>query len=38
MEIAVDVLGPVSEPNLDVPDGHALGMSLRPGSIEVGAC
>ena len=36
MEIAVDVLGPVSEPYLDVPDGYALGMSLRPGSIEVG--
>ena len=36
MEIAVDVLGPVSEPYLDVPDAYALGMSLGPGSIEVG--
>ena len=36
MEIAVDVLGPVSEPYLDVQDAYALGMSLRPGSIDVG--
>ena len=36
MKITVDVLGPVSEPYLDVHDEYALGMSLRPGSIEVG--
>jgi AraC family transcriptional regulator len=37
MRVAVDVLGSVREPYLQMLDEHVLAMMLRPGSIEVGA-
>src|SRR5215510_6458253 len=36
MRVAVDVLGPVGEPCVQVHEDHVLGMMLRPGFIEVG--
>jgi AraC family transcriptional regulator len=36
MRVAVDVLGAVGEPYLEVDDEHVLGMLLRPGFIEMG--